>query len=61
MMNYQEILEQIAKNHNTTSEEIEREMHEALHIAGYDIEPEIFIAIASAKVKKTIYRNKYNL
>lgn len=57
MMNYQEILEQIARKHNTASEEIEAEMRKALRLAGYDIEPAVFIAIATTKAEKTIYRN----
>lgn len=52
MMNYQSILELLAKKHNTTSEEIEKEMREALHLAGYDIEPAMFIALASVKAEK---------
>ena len=50
-------LEQVAKEHNTTPEEVDVEMRTALHMAGYDIEPAMFIALATAKVKKTIYRN----
>lgn len=57
MMNYQEILEQIAREHNTASEEIEAEMRKTLRLAGYDIEPAMFIAIATTKAEKTIYRN----
>lgn len=56
-MRYQRLLEQVAKENNTTPKKIENEMGKALKIAGYDIEPEIFIALASSKVKKTIYRN----
>lgn len=56
-MRYQRLLEQVAKENNTTPEEVEIEMQKALQIAGYDIEPEIFIALAASKVKKTIYRN----
>lgn len=57
LMRYQRLLEQVAKENNTTPEEVEIEMQKALQIAGYDIEPEIFIALAASKVKKTIYRN----
>lgn len=56
-MRYQRLLEQVAKDNNTTPEEVEKEMREALKVAGYDIEPAIFIALAARKVKKTIYRN----
>lgn len=55
-MRYQRLLEQVAKENNTTPEEVENEMRKALQIAGYDIEPSIFIALAASKAKKTIYR-----
>ena len=55
-MRYQRLLEQVAKENNTTPE-IENEMRKARQIAGYDIEPAIFIALAASKVEKTIYRN----
>lgn len=57
LMRYQRLLEQVAKENNTTPEEVENEMRKALQIAGYDIEPKIFIALAASKAKKTIYRN----
>ena len=60
-MSYQKILEQVAREHNTTPEEVDSEMRTALHMAGYDIEPAMFIALATDKAKKTIYRNQYNL
>ncbi len=60
-MNYQKLLKQIAMEHNTTPEEVDNEMRNALHMAGFDISPTIFIAIAMGKAKKTIYRNKYNI
>lgn len=56
-MRYQKLLVQIAKEYNTTSEEVEKEMREVLKAAGYDIEPAVFIALAASKVKKTMYRN----
>lgn len=56
-MSYQKLLEQVAREHNTTPEEVDVEMRNALHMAGYDIEPAMFIALATAKAKKTIYRN----
>lgn len=58
-MRYQKLLVQIAKEYNTTSEEVEKEMRKALKAAGYDIEPAVFIALAASKVEKTIYRNQY--
>ena len=60
-MSYQKLLEQVAREHNTTPQEVDSEMRTALQMAGYDIEPAMFIALATAKVKKTIYRNQYNL
>lgn len=56
-MRYQRLLEHVAKENNTTPKEVENEMRKALQTAGYDIEPEIFIALAANKAKKTIYRN----
>lgn len=56
-MRYQRLLERIANENNTTPEEVEKEMREALKAAGYDIEPAVFITLAASKVKKTIYRN----
>lgn len=56
-MRYQSLLEKIANENNTTPEEVEKEMREALKAAGYDIEPAVFIALAASKVKKTIYRD----
>ena len=57
LMSYQNLLEQVAKEHNTTPEEVDVEMRKALHMAGYDIDPALFISLAASKVKKTIYRN----
>lgn len=57
LMRYQILLEQVAKENNTTTEKVENEMRKALQIAGYDIDPAIFIALAASKAKKTIYRN----
>ena len=56
-MSYQKLLKQVAKEYNTTPKEIDSEMRTALQMAGYDIEPSMFIALATAKAKKTIYRN----
>lgn len=52
-MNYQKSLEQIAREHNTTPEEVDSEMRTALQMAGYDIElAAIFIELATTKTKK---------
>ena len=58
-MRYQRLLKRIANENNTTPEEVEKEMREALKTTGYDIEPAVFIALAASKAKKTIYRNQY--
>jgi hypothetical protein len=57
LMSYQKLLEQVAREHNTTPQEVDSEMRKALQTAGYDIEPAMFIALATAKAKKTIHRN----
>lgn len=57
LIRYQRLLEHVAKENNTTPKKVENEMRKALQTAGYDIEPEIFIALAASKTKKTIYRN----
>lgn len=56
-MSYQKLIEQVAREHNTTPQEVDSEMRMALHMAGYDIDPALFISLAASKVKKTIYRN----
>ena len=56
-MSYQKLLEQVAREHNTTPEQVDSEMRKALYMAGYDIDPALFISLAANKVKKTIYRN----
>ena len=56
-MSYQKLLEQVARENNTTPQEVDSEMRTALQMAGYDIEPAMFIALATTKEKKTIYRN----
>lgn len=57
LMSYQKLLEQVARENNTTPQEVDSEMRTALQMAGYDIEPAMFIALATTKAKKTIYRN----
>ena len=56
-MSYQKLLEQVAREHNTTPEEVDSEMRTALQMAGYDIEPAMFIELATTKAKKTMHRN----
>lgn len=54
-MSYQKLLEQVAREHNITPEEVDSEMRTALKMAGYDIEPSMFITLAAAKIKETIH------
>lgn len=56
-MSYQKLLKQVAREHNTTPEEVDSEIRTDLQMADYDIEPAMFIALATAKEKKTIHRN----
>lgn len=53
-MKYQEMLKRLAKENNSTPEEVENEMKSAIKAAGYDMEPAMFIALVSAKVKSEI-------
>ena len=36
-MSYQKLLEQVAREHSTTPQEVDSEMRTALQMAGYDI------------------------
>lgn len=56
LMRYQRLLEQVAKDNNTTPKEVENEMRKAVQAAGLDIDPSVFIALVTTKVRKTIYR-----
>lgn len=55
-MRYQRLLKRIANENNTTPEEVENEMRKAIQEAGLEIEPSVFIALVTTKVRKTIYR-----
>lgn len=50
-MSYNTLLKKVAKEHNKTPEEVDKEIREAIKYTGMDIEPEAFIAMMSAKVK----------
>jgi hypothetical protein len=41
-MSYQKLLEQVAKEYNTTLQEVDSKIRTALQMAGYDIEPDVF-------------------
>lgn len=51
-MNYKQIIKTIAKSHNTSTKEVEREIKFALNQSGINIPPEMFIKIVSQKIKK---------
>ena len=51
-MNYQQLLQKVAKEFQTTPEEVEKEMRKALVESGILMSPRAFIALASAKIKK---------
>lgn len=51
-MSYQKLLEQVAKEYNTTLQEVDSKIRTALQMAGYDIEPDVFIALATVKTKR---------
>ncbi len=55
-MEYKKMLKQVAKKYNTTPEEVEEEMKKAITASGFDMSPQLFISLCTAKVKKTIYR-----
>lgn len=57
IVSYNELLEAVAKKENTTPEEVDKEMREALKMADCEMDPALFISLVSAKVKKTICRN----
>lgn len=52
-MSYQKSSESVSKEHSTTPEVVDSEMQ----MADYNIEPSMFIALATVKAKKTIYCN----
>ena len=43
------MLQLVAKEHNTTPKEAEKEMKAAIKAAGLDITPEVFIALCAAR------------
>ena len=53
-MSYKKLLKVVAAEHNTTPKEVDREMRAAIKAAGYDMEPELFIALVAAKVNGEI-------
>ena len=57
-MNYKKILKNVAKKYNTTPEQADAEIREAIKLTGLSVSPQDFISMCSEKTKKTIYRNK---
>ena len=51
-MNYKMMLQLVAKEYNTTSQEVEDGIKEAIKAAGLDMSPQLFISLCVAKVKK---------
>ncbi|MBQ9551721.1 MAG: hypothetical protein IJU96_03055 [Clostridia bacterium] len=51
-MSYTKLLKMVANEHNTTPENVDEEMRRVIQSAGYDMEPESFVALMAAKVKK---------
>lgn len=53
-MSYKRLLQQVAREHNTTPKEVEQEIKTAIQIAGYDIEPALVISLIASKVKNEL-------
>ena len=53
-MTYNKLLKMLAAEYNTTPDKVEKEMRAAIRAAGYDMEPELFIALAAEKVNSEI-------
>ena len=51
-MDYKKILRSVADEYNTTPEEVEKEIKDAIKSAGLNITPQLFIALVTAKIKK---------
>ena len=53
-MNYEKLLQLVAEEYNTTPKEVEKEIKNAIKIAGYDMEPGLFIALCAKKAMDDI-------
>ena len=51
-MQYKQILQAIAKEYNTTSAEVDKEIRKAIKLAGYDISPAEFLDFAKTTLFK---------
>ncbi|MBE6719181.1 MAG: hypothetical protein E7571_00815 [Ruminococcaceae bacterium] len=57
-MSYKKLLKMVAAEYNTTPKEVDSEIRAAIKAAGYDMEPELFIALAASKVSSAIEQQK---
>ena len=53
-MNYIKIVEQIATDNNTTPEEVDMEIRNALDAAQISVEPDLFISMVASKLSKNL-------
>ena len=51
-MDYRKLIQTVADEYNTTPEEVEKEIKDAIRSAGLNITPKLFIALITAKIKK---------
>lgn len=51
-MDYKKILQSVADEYNTTPEDVEKEIKDAIKSADLNITPQLFIALVTAKIKK---------
>ena len=58
MTKYEKMLKLVAQEHNTTPDEVESEIKEAIKAAGLDVSPEVFIALCVAKVRAEMLNNE---
>lgn len=56
-MNYNKLLEEIAKKYNTTAENVDKEIRHAIKFSGSDEQPEVFISRLVEKTKKQLSEN----
>lgn len=51
-MKYKKILREVAREYNTTPEEVDSEIRAAIKAAGLNMSPQLFISMCATKVKK---------
>ena len=52
IMKYKKILREVAREYNTTPEEVDSEIRAAIKAAGLNMSPQLFISMCATKVKK---------